>query len=81
MAAPPPGVFSTWAAFVFVLTGVGDAKTVSNTVLVPRGEGEALAEGLALGLALALGDAEGLVTAIVATAGAVLAPVVAIKQL
>ncbi|GGO03309.1 hypothetical protein GCM10011574_13020 [Microbispora bryophytorum] len=66
---------------VFVLDGVGDAKTVSNTVRVLRGEGEALAEGLGLALALALGDAEGLATAIVATAGIVLAPVVATAQL
>ncbi|MEV7804891.1 hypothetical protein AB0O28_18275 [Microbispora sp. NPDC088329] len=63
---------------------MGDAKTVSNTVRVLRGVGETLGEalGLALGLALgdADGDAEGLATGIVATAGAVLAPVVAIAQ-
>lgn len=75
-------MFSTWADLVFfVLDGVGDAKTVSYTVLVLRGVGETLAEalGLALALALALGDAEALVTGIVATAGSVL-PVVATTQ-
>ncbi|GIH66135.1 hypothetical protein Msi02_69520 [Microbispora siamensis] len=67
----------------FVFFGVGDAKTVSYTVRVLCGVGEALAEALALGLALALalGDAEAFVTGIVATAGAVLAPVAATTQL